>query len=351
MSERYAHVDGAVVPLDEATVSVRDRGFRYGDAAFETVRVYGGRPFRWDAHMDRLAETCDLLSLDHGLARSDLRERLTALLDANGFREASVRLSVTRGVDDGGIVPDPDPDPTVVVTATPLPRGGRGSESTWDGPATLQTVKTRRVPDRAIPSRAKTHNYLNGVLAGIELQVTGADEALVLDLDGHVAEGTTSNLFFVDDRAVHTPSLDGPVLPGVTRDAVLELAREEGLPAETGAYTPDDFRRADEVFLTSSTREVRPVDTVDGISVGTGPVATLLGRLYDELIERECYAAPAGEDESDADGTDAGDADAEVDAPWSPGAEGAGTGSVDGGPVDDGSSGGPPTDDDADRGQ
>jgi branched-chain amino acid aminotransferase len=334
MSERYAHVDGDLVPLDEATVSVRDRGFRYGDAAFETVRVYGGRPFRWDAHLDRLAETCDLLSLDHGLARADLRGRVDGLLDANGFAEASVRLSVTRGVDDGGVVPEQDPEPTVVVTATPLPRGGRGSESAWDGPATLQTVKTRRVPDRAIPSRAKTHNYLNGVLAGLELRVTGADEAMVLNLDGHVAEGTTSNLFFVDDRAVHTPSLDGPVLPGVTRDAVLELAREEGLPVETGAYTPDDFRAADEVFLTSSTREVRPVDTVDGISVGTGPVATLLGRLYDELIERTCYAPPAGEDGVDADDTDTGRSDAEVDAPWSPGSGSETDGSADDGPTD-----------------
>lgn len=302
MTERQYHVDGDLVPASEATVHVSDRGYKYGDAAFETVRVYGGTLFRWDAHLDRLDDTCEILSLDHGLTRGDLRERVESVLAANDYTDASVRLSITRGPDDGGIVPDEDIDPTVVVTCRPLPRGGRESESTWDGPATLQTVKTRRPPDRAIPSKAKTHNYLNGVLAGLELQVTGADEALVLDMDGYVAEGTTSNCFFVDDRAVHTPSLEGPVLPGVTRDIVLELAQSEGLPVRTGRYTPDDFRSADEVFITSSTREIRPVGTVDGIDVDGGPVTPLLSRLYDTLVERECYGDDAGRGDSSGTG-------------------------------------------------
>jgi branched-chain amino acid aminotransferase len=296
MTDRQYHVDGDLVPAGEASVPVSDRGFRYGDAAFETVRVYGGTLFRWDAHLDRLADTCEILSLDHGLAREDLRTRVEAVLDANGLADASVRLSITRGPDDGGIVPEEEIDPTVVVTCRPLPRGGRGSEPTWDGPATLQTVKTRRPPDRALPSKAKTHNYLNGVLAGLELRVTGADEALILDMDGAVAEGTTSNCFFVDDRALHTPSLDGPVLPGVTRDVVLDLARSEGVPIRTGRYTPDDVRSADEVFITSSTREIRPVGTVDGIEIDDGPVTPLLSRLYDALVERECYATGSESD-------------------------------------------------------
>jgi branched-chain amino acid aminotransferase len=309
MTDRQYHVDGDLVPASEATVHVSDRGYKYGDAAFETVRVYGGTLFRWDAHLDRLADTCEILSLDHGLSRDELRERVETVLDANEFSDASVRLSISRGSDDGGIVPESETDPTVVITCRPLPRGGRAGESTWDGPATLQTVKTRRPPDRALPSKAKTHNYLNGVLAGLELQVTGADEALILDMDGYVAEGTTSNCFFVDDRALHTPSLEGPVLAGVTRDVVLDLAQSEGLPVRTGRYTPDDFRSADEVFVTSSTREIRPVGTVDGIEIDGGPVTPLLSRLYDALVERECYAgrsaasgSPAGSDGTEHDG-------------------------------------------------
>ena len=292
-TERIYHVDGELVAADEATVSVEDRGFLYGDAAFETMRAYGGEIFEWEAHMDRLDETCDVLGLDHGLSRGDLKARVDETLDANGVGDAYVRLSITRGVQPGKLTPDEVVDPTVVVIVKPLPRGGRQSQPVWDGPATLQTVKTKRMPDAAIPSRVKTHNYLNGILARLELRVTDADEALMVDLDGRVTEGATSNLFFVQNNALRTPSLDGPVLPGITRRVVLELAAEEGIPVKEGQYTPDDVRQADEVFLTNSTWELRPVETVDGISVGdregAGPVTTLLSRLFDAHVESTHY--------------------------------------------------------------
>jgi len=293
------HVDGDLVAADEATVNVRDRGFLYGDAAFETMRAYGGDVFEWEAHMDRLAETCEVLGLDHGLSDADLRERVDETLAVNDLREAYVRLSITRGVQPGKLTPDTEVDPTVVVIVSELPRGGQGSQPVWSGPATLQTVKTKRVPDESIPARAKTHNYLNGILARLELRVTGADEALMVDTDGHVTEGATSNLFFVRDNALRTPSLDGPILPGITRRVVLELAAEEGIPVEEGTYSPEEIRSADEVFLTNSTWEIRPVETVDGLSVGdedgredegstesaAGPVTTLLSRLFDARVE------------------------------------------------------------------
>ena len=292
-TERIYHVGGELVAADEATVSVEDRGFLYGDAAFETMRAYGGEIFEWEAHMDRLDETCDVLGLDHGLSRGDLKARVDETLDANGVGDAYVRLSITRGVQPGKLTPDEVVDPTVVVIVKPLPRGGRQSQPVWDGPATLQTVKTKRMPDAAIPSRVKTHNYLNGILARLELRVTDADEALMVDLDGRVTEGATSNLFFVQNNALRTPSLDGPVLPGITRRVVLELAAEEGIPVKEGQYTPDDVRQADEVFLTNSTWELRPVETVDGISVGdregAGPVTTLLSRLFDAHVESTHY--------------------------------------------------------------
>lgn len=299
------NVDGEVVPAEEATVDVRDRGFMYGDAAFETLRAYGGEIFRWEAHADRLRNTCETLELDHGLSDATLRDRIDETLAANDLAEAYVKLSISRGVQPGKLDPDPDVDPTVVVYVSPLPRGGVDGEPVWDGPATLQTTKTRRASDRAIPSDAKTHNYLNGILARLELRASDADEALMLDDDGHVAEGATSNLFFVDGTALRTPSLDGPVLPGITRDVVIDLADEEGIPVEEGQYTPADVREADEVFLTNSTWEIRPVTTVDGIDVGpesatgsdgadsngyrVGPVTKLLSRLFDERIETNCY--------------------------------------------------------------
>jgi branched-chain amino acid aminotransferase len=287
------HVNGELVPADEATVSVEDRGFQYGDGAFETIRAYGGTPFEWAAHRERLQRTAETLGFDEAVP-DDLRERVEETLAANDLADAYVKVSVTRGVQPGKLTPGPDVDPTVVVYVDELPRGGTGGERVWDGPADVQTVKTRRVPDEALPADAKTHNYLNGILARLELRRAAteqfqADEALLRDTEGRVAEGATSNLFFVTDAGLKTPSSDLDLLPGVTRSVVMDLAEAEEFPVETGEYTVDDVREADEAFLTNSTWEVRPVATIDGIEVGTGPMTTLLQRLFDERIERECY--------------------------------------------------------------
>jgi len=281
------HVDGEVVPASEATVSVRDRGFMYGDAAFETLRAYGGEPFEWDAHATRLANTCEALSLAHGLGRAALRDRVDETLAANDLDDAYVKLSITRGVQPGRLTPDPEVDPTVVVVVEPLPRGGRERTPVWDDHATVQTVTTRRPPTEVLPAHAKTHNYLNGILARTELH--DADEALQFDGEGNVAEGATSNVFFVDDDGLHTPSLSGPILPGVTRKVVLDLARDVEVPVTEGTYRPEDVREAREAFLTNSTWELRPVAAVDGIEVGGGPVTELLRRRFGNYVEANYY--------------------------------------------------------------
>jgi branched-chain amino acid aminotransferase len=281
------HVDGDLVPADEATVSVRDRGFMYGDAAFETLRAYGGSIFEWDAHVDRLRRTCEAIGLDHGLPDDDLHDRVLETLDANDLGDAYVKLSITRGVQPGKLSPDPEVDPSVVVIVSELPRGGVGGTDVWDDPAAVETVPTRRVPDAAIPAGAKTHNYLNGILARLDLH--DADEALVRDVEGYVAEGATSNVFFVREDGLHTPTTDGPVLPGITREVVLELAREEEIPVHTGWYDPADVREATEAFLTNTTWEIRPIETADGIAVGGGPVTDLLRTRFDRLVEDRHY--------------------------------------------------------------
>ncbi|GAB7094915.1 aminodeoxychorismate lyase [Halolamina litorea] len=287
--ERRYHVDGQLLPASEASVSVEDRGFQYGDAAFETMRAYGGELFEWGSHAARLEGTCEVLALDHGLSRADLYERVHETLDANGFDDAYVKLSISRGVQPGKLDPQPEVDPTVVVYVKPLPRGGVDGEPVWDGPATLRTVSTRRVPDAAIPARAKTHNYLNGILARLELRGTDADEALMLDGSGSVAEGATSNVFAVDGDGLLTPPLSGPVLPGITRETVLDIAAEEGIPIREATVGPDALQRADELFVTNSTWEVRPVDALDGTTIGGGPVTELLARSYRQRIEDRFY--------------------------------------------------------------
>lgn len=290
------HVDGELLPREAATVSVDDRGFRYGDAAFETMRAYGGEVFEWDRHTARLARTCETLGMPD-VVPEDLPLRVAETLEANDLRDAYVRVSVTRGVQPGKLTPREAVDPTVIVVVKRLPRGGIDGEDVWDGPAVVQAVRTRRVPDAALPADAKTHNYLNGILARLELrrattETHRPDEALMRDVEGYVAEGATSNVFFVEDGTLKTPD-PGDLLPGITRAVVLELAGEESFPVETGRYTLDDVREADEAFLTNSTWEVRPVESVDGIAVGGGPITALLGRLYDERVETRCYRSNA----------------------------------------------------------
>lgn len=286
--ELLYHVDGELVPTSEATVSVDDRGFRYGDAAFETLRAYGGTIFGWEAHVERLERTCDALSLEHGLSGGALRERVRETLAANDLADAYVRLSITRGVQPGKLTPQSDVEPTVVVYVKPLPRGGVEGDPVWDGPATVRLVETRRVPDAAIPADAKTHNYLNGILARTELE-GDADEALLRDIDGNVAEGATSNLFFVRDGVLHTPAADGDLLAGITRSVVLEVAGEAGVPVEEGKYELEDVLEAEEAFLTNRTWELRPVAELDRAEIGGGEVTERLSRNYDERVEEVCY--------------------------------------------------------------
>jgi branched-chain amino acid aminotransferase len=288
------HVNGELIDRASATVSVDDRGFRYGDGAFESCRVYGGEVFAWDRHVERLIRTCETLGMPEAVPE-DLAVRVAETLDANDFEDAYVRISITRGVQPGKLTPGEAVDPTVVVYVKPLPRGGIDGERVWDGPAVVQSVKTRRIPDNALPADAKTLNYLNGILARLELRRASnegyrPDEALMRNTDGYIAEGATSNLFFVDDGVVKTPEM-GSILPGITRELVIELADDEGFPVRTGRYTPEEVRNADEAFLTNSTWEIRPISTFDGIESGAGPLTALLQRLYDERIERRCYEA------------------------------------------------------------
>lgn len=278
------HVDGDLVPAAAATVSVRDRGFMYGDAGFETLRAYGGEIFEWERHATRLQQTCDALGFGSAVPGAEsLHERVSETLDANDLTDAYVRLSVTRGVQPGKLTPDEEVDPTVVVVVSPLPRAGVDGTPVWDGPAVVETVETRQVPHEAIPAHLKTHNYLNGILGRLELD--DADEALLESTDGFVTEGTTSNVFFVRDGTLCTPTTDLPLLPGVTRAVVLELAREADIPVETGRYDLSVFETVESVFLTNSTWEIRPVSALDDWTFEPGTVTQQLQELFDERVE------------------------------------------------------------------
>lgn len=287
MTDSIYHVNGDLVPAAEATISVEDRGFLHGDAAFETVRAYGGSVFAWDAHRERLENTCASLGMADAVP-ADLRDRVRETLAANEFENAALRVSVTRGVQPGTFPPRSDVNPTVIVLARPLPRGGLKGESVWEEPATVATIETGRTDSAAIHTGRRTHGYLNGILAGVEPD-RQVDDALFFDADGAILKGATSDLFFVENGTLKTPR-EGEFLPEVTRSVVLDIASEESFPVEEGRYDADTVRRADEVFLTNTTWEVRPVGKLNRRNMEVGPITRLLSRLFRKRIESEHYA-------------------------------------------------------------
>lgn len=277
------HLNGELVPAAEAAVSVTDRAFLYGDGFTDRARAFGGSILEWDAHARRIETTGAALAVP---IPGDLRERIDETLRANDLPDAGVRVSVVRG-GGPGLTPAIDAEPTVVVAVEPLPRGGRRGKPTWETPAVIQTVTVRR--DR---SGSPLGERLTALRARLEVARAAtdryrADEALVRDDRGTLTGGAASDLLFVDENALRVPEAK-PV--GVTRPLVIDLAREEGIPVEPGQYSPSDVREASEAFLTSATWGVRPVASVDGISIEAGPVVRLLRTVYDELIEDRYYA-------------------------------------------------------------
>jgi len=295
------HVDGSLVDAADATLPVDDRGVIAGDAVTEPVRVASGTPVAWPAHVDRVLAACDALDFDPDTA--DLRARVDETLAANDCDDALARVTITRGrgsdpsilPDAGRLRPPTSSDPTVVVTLEPL--------SPDRVPVRLQTVRTRAIPPTAVPAASVTHNRLDAVRAQAELQRAAppdddpADEALVLGGEGHrlsgsrpesdgshVVGGTASDPVFVAEDALRLPSLGEWPARTATRAIVRNLAESESLPVAEGAYTPADFRAADEAFVTEPTVGVRPVTRIDGVDVGGGPVTRLLAHLYDERV-------------------------------------------------------------------
>lgn len=268
-------------------VSVFDRGFLYGDSVYETLGTVGGKPFALAEHLDRLERSAQRIML--GLpARAEVERAITDTLAAAENPESRIRVMVTRGGQAGGrfdLDPGGDHEARLIVIVQPLV--GPTAQMRRSGVAVAIVAVTRNHPG-AIDPAVKSGNYLNNVLALGEARrrFPDAHEAILLSADGHVAEGASSNVFFVAAGVLRTPALDVGILDGITRTKVLGLAREAGVPIQEGRFSPDDLRGADEVFITSAARGVLPVTRIDDRSVGDGrPGATTLklAELYDRL--------------------------------------------------------------------
>lgn len=271
------------VPREEAVVSVFDHGFLYGDGIYETLRSYRGRFFGLQRHVTRLGRSGSLIGLELPIPAKDWPSLLREALDRNGLgpshaqtADAYVRITVTRGEGEIGLDPALCPRPTVVVIAKPL--SAYSPDLFRDG-VRLAIVQIRRNLQAALPPQIKSLNFLNNVLAKREALRAEAFDGLMLNAEGYLAECTASNVFFVRGGCLCTPSVDCGILDGITRETVLLLARENGIPTEEGSYRAEDLRRVQECFLTNTTMEIMPVCQIDRVSVGSGRPGPLTLRL------------------------------------------------------------------------
>lgn len=272
---RLAVIDGIVRAPAEAVVSVYDRGFLYGDSVFETVRTYGGVLFALDEHLSRLEDSALKMGLELPVPRSELADETTRAVAAAGNEESYARIMLTRGSGPVGLDPELAEKALRVILVEPL---SVPPPDHYEHGIKAHCVETVRASDAA--DNAKLGNYLASALALRKARQAGAHEALVVNRDGLVVEGTTSNVFAVKDGVLVTPPLDSGVLAGITRQRVLDIAGAEGLKVELRAMTPDEIVQSDELFLTSSIREILPVVSVDGRQISDGRPGPLTRRLH-----------------------------------------------------------------------
>ncbi|NOX96571.1 MAG: branched-chain-amino-acid transaminase [Nitrospirae bacterium] len=284
--EKLVYLNGSLVPESEAKVSIFDRGFLYGDGLFETMRVYSGKVFRLERHLQRLFHAAGIIALPISRDEKELREAIYQTLQANHLQEAYLRLTISRG--EGGTGPDiPEKvGVNMVIVAKPLPLYPRS----WYEEGVKAAIVDVRRDEASSLSRIKSLNYLPNILARLEARDKGAEEGIMLNSQGCLAEGTVSNLFIISQGKVVTPSVESGILPGITREAILELVPRQGWEISERRVNLSELREAEEAFLTNSLREVVPLTRVDGRPVGEGKPGKITGTIavaYTELVKKE----------------------------------------------------------------
>ncbi|KJD45728.1 aminotransferase class IV [Paenibacillus terrae] len=259
---KYIGVNGVLTEAADAVIHVSDHGFLYGMGLFETFRTYKGVPFLLDRHLHRLAEGCQMLGIPFQPDKNQLTAHIHSLMAANGLNEAYIRYTVSAGEEVLGLPSGDYTRPNHILFAKPLPATHIEAVGTTAISA-LQLLRTpRNTPEGEI--RLKSLHYMNNILAKRELQqyataVQHKAEGMMLTADGFLAEGMVSNLFFVRNGTLYTPDLSTGILSGITRGLILELAQARGVRCEQGLYHWDELRLADEIFMTNSIQEIRPV--------------------------------------------------------------------------------------------
>ena len=289
---RYTWVNGRLAPKAEAAVSPFDHGFLYGDGAFEGIRIYNHRIFKFEEHLDRFYDSAKVLeiNIDRRISRADLREAIFESVRANEiFDKGYIRLVVSRGAGDLGINPNKCTEPPTVVIIVDTLKLYPPQDYETGLPVII--CNTRKLNRTGYQSRVKSLNYLNNIYGIMEVNRVGAKEGILLTDEGYVAEATADNVFVVKHGMVKTPPCSVGALGGITREVVLQLCNEKGLPAKEELMTAFDLYTADEVFLTGTGAELVPVSSVDGRSIGVGGAGPVTTRILGWFRE---YASSTG---------------------------------------------------------
>jgi aminodeoxychorismate lyase len=275
-------LNGRFLPEEEAVVSVLDRGFLFGDGLFETLRVHRGKPFCWLAHMERLQQGANFLGIKLPFAPHDLLAAARGLVKMNQMPEAILRLTLSRGVGPRGYSPRGADRPVLVMALAPASAQTADTPTRWR----LRTTSLQLSPNQPL-ARFKTCNKLPQILARTEADAHGDDEALLLSADGNLAEGSSSNLFWVQENVVFTPPPSSGILPGVTREILLQICEKIGVPVRQTTLAPEALLRMDGVFLSLSTLGVVEATSLDDQPLPQSPLITKLHRAYQERLARE----------------------------------------------------------------
>lgn len=280
------NINGTIHTPETAKISVMDRGFLYGDGVYETMVAQEDTILFLDEHLLRLRDSAEGLLIPILLSDEEWKQELIKTIKAAGFKESVVRISVTRGEGALSLNVTPDLRPNWVIWVKEY---RRLPSHCYSQGVSLTVSSVVRNDPRSLNPKLKTTNFLNNLLALMEAQKESTHEAILLNRDGAIAEGATSNIWMVYEGEIWTPPLNAGILPGITRSVLLQIIQHNGIPLREELFTLEELFEADECFITSSTREILPVSLVDSKMIGhqiPGPVTLKLAELYKESVKR-----------------------------------------------------------------
>ncbi len=269
-------LNNRLVDKKDAKITVFDHGLLYGDGVFEGIRSYGGLVFKLKEHVDRLFESAKSIELKITMTKKEIMDAIVSTLKANKLMDAYIRLVVTRGTGDLGLDPRKCKEPTIFIITDKIVLYPK---EFYENGLEIVIVNTRRNIKEALNPQIKSLNYLNNILAKIEAIKSNAPEAIMLSQDGYVAECTGDNIFIVRDGVLSTPPCNVGALKGVTRLAVMDLAKRDGIKVTEEMMKPQDLYKADECFLTGTAAEIIPVTKIDKNTISNGKPGKITGKL------------------------------------------------------------------------